>query len=215
MKKAVFLDRDGVLNELVLNPATGEYEPPHSPGDLIIFPHVFESLRVLQAAGFELFLVSNQPDYAKGKITLKNIYAVHERFDHILKMDGIHFREYYYCYHHPNGIVPEYSVSCECRKPKPWFLLKAARDYGIDLENSWLIGDRDSDIECGKAAGTRTIMIEEPHSIGFRGSCSPDYRVDNIRDAVRIILRIPYKNNLYDDQSLMVPAILSDIPVCR
>lgn len=188
MKKAVFLDRDGVLNELVLNTPTGEYEPPHSPEDLILFPHVIESLRVLQAAGFDLFLVSNQPDYAKGKTPLEMIHAVHTRFDHILTSGGIHFREYYYCYHHPNGIVPEYSFVCECRKPNPYFLLKAARDYGIDLKNSWMIGDRDSDIECGKAAVTRTIMIEELHSVGYRGSAGPEYQVGDLRDAVRIIL---------------------------
>ncbi|MCX6690476.1 MAG: hypothetical protein NTW33_00135, partial [Methanoregula sp.] len=90
MMNAVFLDRDGVLNELVRNPTTGEYEPPHSPDDLILFPHVIESLRVLQNADFELFLVSNQPDYAKGKTTLEMIHAVHTRFDHILTSRGIH-----------------------------------------------------------------------------------------------------------------------------
>ena len=194
MKRAVFLDRDGVLNELVRNPATGDYEPPHSPDDLIIFPDVIESLRILRAAGFELFLVSNQPDYAKGKTTLEMIHAVHTRFDHILTSGGIHLQEYYYCYHHPDGIVPEYSIVCECRKPKPWFLLKAARDYGLDLENSWMIGDRDSDIECGKSAGTRTIMIEEPHSIGYRGAESLDYRAENLKGAVQIILRNSDKN---------------------
>lgn len=187
MKKAVFLDRDGVLNELVLNPLTEEYEPPHSPDDLIIFPDVFESLRILQDAGFELFLISNQPDYAKGKTTLENIYAVHSRFDRILTLKGIHFREYYYCYHHPNGIVPEYSFACECRKPKPYFLLKAAKDYGIDLENSWMIGDRDSDIECGNAAGTRTILVEEPHSSESRGSSNPDFIAENLKDIVETI----------------------------
>jgi len=188
MKKAVFLDRDGVLNELVLNPATGEYEPPHSPVDLILFPYVIESLRVLQDADFELFLVSNQPDYAKGKTLLENIHTVHARFNHILTSGGIYFREYYYCYHHPNGVVPEYSFACECRKPKPYFLLKAARDYGINLENSWLIGDRDSDIECGKAAGTKTIMIDETHSSGLRGSSHPDKIAANLKDALTIIL---------------------------
>ena len=188
MKKAVFLDRDGVLNELVLNPATGEYEPPHSPDDLVLFPHVIESLRVLQDTDFELFLVSNQPDYAKGKTTLENIHAVHTRFNHILTSRGIHFREYYYCYHHPNGIVPEYSFVCDCRKPNPHFLLKAAREYNIDLSHSWLIGDRDSDIECGKAAGTRMIMIEEPHSSRLRGSTRPDNIAANLKDAVTIIL---------------------------
>ena len=70
MKKAVFLDRDGVLNELVLNPVTGEYEPPHSPDDLTLFPWVIKSLLAIQDSGFEIFIVSNQPDYAKGKVTL-------------------------------------------------------------------------------------------------------------------------------------------------
>jgi D-glycero-D-manno-heptose 1,7-bisphosphate phosphatase len=187
MMKAIFLDRDGVLNELVLNPATGEYEPPHFPEDLILFPHVIESLRVLQSADFKLFLVSNQPDYAKGKTTLEIIHAVHERLDHTLKMDGIHIREYYYCYHHPNGIVPEYSCVCECRKPKPYFLLKAAREYNIDLVQSWMIGDRDSDIDCGKAAGVKTILVEDPRSMMHRGSSKPEFTAANLKDAVTII----------------------------
>ena len=129
MKNAVFLDRDGCSTSSVLNPATGEYEPPHSPDDLVLFPDVIESLRILQDAGFELFLISNQPDYAKGKTSLETIQAVHERLDHMLNSAGIHFREYYYCYHHPNGIVPGYSFACECRKPKPYFLMNAASDH--------------------------------------------------------------------------------------
>jgi D-glycero-D-manno-heptose 1,7-bisphosphate phosphatase len=188
MIKAVFLDRDGVLNELVLNPATGEYEPPHTPDDLVLFPDVIESLRILKDRGFVLFLISNQPDYAKGKTTLENIHAVHTRFNHILTSSGIHFTEYYYCYHHPKGIVPEYSLACECRKPKPYFLLKAARDYGVDLKHSWIIGDRDSDIECGKAAGTRTILIEELHSSRSRGTSNLDFKTANLKDALTIIL---------------------------
>jgi D-glycero-D-manno-heptose 1,7-bisphosphate phosphatase len=188
MKKAVFLDRDGVLNELVLTPATGEYEPPHSPDDLVLFPDVLESLRILKEGGFVLFLISNQPDYAKGKTTLENIQAVHKRLDSILKSAGIRFEEYFYCHHHPQGIVPEYSFACKCRKPKPYFLFIAARDYGIDLEHSWMIGDRDTDIECGKAVGTRTILIEERHSSGSRGSSNPDFKTANLKDAVTIIL---------------------------
>jgi D-glycero-D-manno-heptose 1,7-bisphosphate phosphatase len=194
MKPAVFLDRDGVINELVLNTGTGEYEPPHFAEDLVLFPDVIRSLSVLKDAGFDLFLVSNQPDYAKGKTTLEQIRAVHDRFDQILKSEGILFRDYYYCYHHPNGIVPEYSFACECRKPEPYFLLKAARDYGIDLTVSWMVGDRDTDIACGKSAGTRTILIKEPHSAGYSGSENPDYRAENLMDAVRIIIRTPDKN---------------------
>jgi D-glycero-D-manno-heptose 1,7-bisphosphate phosphatase len=185
---AVFLDRDGVINELVLNPDTGEYEPPHFPEDLIIFPYVIDSLLILQDAGFGLFLVSNQPDYAKGKTTLENLHAVHTRLHHILSMEGIHFQKYYYCYHHPRGVIPEYSFLCECRKPKPFFILQASHDYRIDLRHSWMIGDRDSDIICGKTAGVKTISIEYKHSVQSRGILHPDFSVANLKEAVGIIL---------------------------
>lgn len=188
MKKAVFLDRDGVLTELVFNHATREHEPPHTPEDLRFFPGVIESLHLLQNADYDLFLVSNQPDYAKGKTILGTIQAVHSRFDQILMLEKIHFREYYYCYHHPNGIIPEYSFPCECRKPKPFFLLKAARDYKIDITNSWMVGDRGSDIECGKSAGTRTILVISPQSSELGGSSNPDFSTATFKDAVKIIL---------------------------
>jgi D-glycero-D-manno-heptose 1,7-bisphosphate phosphatase len=188
MKPAVFLDRDGVINDLVLNPGTGGYEPPHSPDNFFFIPDAIASLRILQEAGYYLFLVSNQPDYAKGKTTLEQIHAVQERLDHLMKSEGVLFREYYYCYHHPTGIVPEYSFACECRKPKPFFILKAAREYGIDLTQSWMVGDRDTDIVCGKEAGTRTILIKNSHSSGYQGLSKPEFTAANLKDAVRIIL---------------------------
>jgi D-glycero-D-manno-heptose 1,7-bisphosphate phosphatase len=188
MKQAVFIDRDGVLNELVINNETNDYEPPHVPEDLILFPYTFEILQILQEAQFDLFLISNQPDYAKGKTTLENLKMVHEKLDRNLRLEGIHFREYYYCYHHPKGNVPGYSFECECRKPKPFFIQMAAKRYFIDLSNSWMIGDRDSDIECGKAAGIKTIMIENPQSSKYRGSSKPDFTAANLKDALEIIL---------------------------
>lgn len=188
MNKAVFLDRDGVINDLVVNLVTGEFEPPHSPEDLILYPDVLESLLDLIKNGFELFLVSNQPDYAKGKTTLENIRAVHERLDNEFKSAGIYFREYYYCYHHPKGIVRDYSFDCTCRKPKPHFLLKASKDYSIDLAKSWVIGDRDTDIECGKNVGARTILVENSKSSGYQGASRPDFIAANLKIAVQIIL---------------------------
>lgn len=188
MMNAVFLDRDGVINELVFNANTGEYEPPHYPDDLVIFPDVIESLRILQDASFKLFLVSNQPDYAKGKTTLENIHAVHTRLEQIFTAEGIHFQKFFYCYHHPKGVIPEYSFTCECRKPKPFFILQAAHDFDIDLIHSWMIGDRDSDSECGKSAGVRTISVEYTHSLQSRGSTGSDFTVANLKAAVRIIL---------------------------
>lgn len=190
MVEAVFLDRDGVLNELVLNPATGEYEPPHRIDDMRIFPYVIECIGKIQNAGYDLFLVSNQPDYAKGKTSLEALEKVHKKFDQLLTSRGIHFKEYYYCYHHPQGIIPEYSYECLCRKPKPFFLFKAEEEHNVDLGNSWMIGDRDTDIECGKAGGTKTILIEEPLSVNKRGNSMPDYKVKDLREAVEIIIQM-------------------------
>ncbi|MFA4955727.1 MAG: HAD family hydrolase [Candidatus Methanoperedens sp.] len=193
MVDAVFLDRDGVLNELVLNPTTGEYEPPHRIEDMKLFPYVIECLGKIQNAGYYLFLVSNQPDYAKGKTTFEALEKVHNKFDQLLTFQGIYFKEYYYCYHHPQGIKPEYSYECMCRKPKPFFLFKAEEDHNVDLGNSWMIGDRDTDIECGKAAGTKTILIEEKLSVNKRGKSQPDFKTENIKEAVNIILQIDEK----------------------
>jgi D-glycero-D-manno-heptose 1,7-bisphosphate phosphatase len=188
MKHAVFFDRDGVLNELIISHQTGEYEPPHSPEDFILYPYTLEVLQILQDAHFELFLISNQPDHAKGKTSIENLKKVHEKLDRILSSEGIQFREYYYCYHHPQGMVPEYSFECECRKPKPFFILKAAKNYSLDLSKSWMVGDRDSDIDCGITSGIKTIMIENPQSLKYRGSSQPDFTTANLKDALQIIL---------------------------
>lgn len=193
MAEAVFFDRDGVLNELVFNPATEEHEPPHRLEDVKLFPYVIECLQKLQDRGYDLFLVSNQPDYAKGKTTLEALKKVHKRFDQLLTSQGVYFQEYYYCYHHPRGTVPEYSFECVCRKPKPFFLFKAEEDYNIELGRSWMIGDRDTDIECGKAGGTKTILIEDPKSVKKRGKSNPDYKTKNLNGAVNIILNIDQK----------------------
>lgn len=187
MKKAVFLDRDGVINELVLNHDTRKYEPPHDPKDLVILPFVIESLHRLKSEGFELFIVSNQPDYAKGKTTMESLRAVHIRLYEILQSKGIFFQDFFYCYHHPKGVVPEYSFTCECRKPKPYFILQAANKYNVDLARSWMIGDRDVDIECGKNAGVKTIAIEYALSSSGRSKANPDFFVENLKEAVRLI----------------------------
>lgn len=188
MKKAVFLDRDGVLNELILNPDTSEYEPPHRVEDVKLYPYTAQSLRELHSAGYDLFLISNQPDYAKGKVALDTLMKIHDKFLSIFAAEKITFRDFYYCYHHPNGIVKEYSFDCECRKPKPYFLIQAERDYAIHLATSWMIGDRDIDILCGQAAGVRTILIDEPKSANHRGDSRPDFIVKNLFEATKLIL---------------------------
>ena len=189
MNTAVFLDRDGVINYPVLNLKTNEYEAPANKDDLKLVPEVIEVLKELQGLDYKLFLVSNQPDYAKGKTTLENLRSVHNKIHSILSENNIIFTEYYYCYHHPNGIVPEYSIPCECRKPGNLFLKQAKLKYDLDLLHSWMIGDSDVDIFCGQSTGTRTIMIKIKESAHRAGQSNPDFVVNNLREAAEVIKR--------------------------
>lgn len=188
-RAAVFLDRDGVLNRNVFNPATGEYESPGRPEDFELVPNVMPALNSLQNAGFHLFLISNQPNYAKGKNSLEELEAVHHRLLSALEQAKIRFSAFYYCFHHPKGVVAEYSGKCECRKPSPFFLLKARDEFDISLADSWIVGDRVTDIECGLSAGVRTIRVEEDHpATRSEGEAQADFEAKDLADAVRLIL---------------------------
>jgi len=170
MRPAVFLDRDGVLNRNVWNPRTGQYESPLRPEQFELLPRVIPSLQLLCNAGYLLFLVSNQPNYAKGKASMEALDAIHNKLEAALAEAKIVFTAFYYCYHHP-----EFSGECSCRKPSPYFLLKARDAFGIDLVASWMVGDRVTDIECGRKAGVRTIKIANPHAIeADEGHAVPD-----------------------------------------
>lgn len=191
MGKGVFLDRDGVINYNVFNTATSLWESPHAPERLKLFPWSIESLHRLLENKYKLFLISNQPSYAKGKTSLENIKAVHEKFNSILIDNQILFTEYYYCYHHPQGIVPDLSIECDCRKPGILFLREAEKKYSLDMKLSWIIGDRDTDILCGQKAGIRTIRIlnqEELQEVKML-AINPDFKAANLSEAVSIIIR--------------------------
>jgi D-glycero-D-manno-heptose 1,7-bisphosphate phosphatase len=189
MKRAIFIDRDGVLNELALNPKNGEHESPHNPADLRMLPGVADAALKLERAGFALFIVSNQPSYAKGKTSLEKIRAIAQGVEAHLHAAGVTIARAYYCFHHPDGIVPEYSGPCECRKPKPKFLFDARDEFGIDLAQSWMIGDQDTDIECGRRAGCHTVGIDNPLSAHRRrGSAQPTLTARDLPDAVEKII---------------------------
>lgn len=156
LRRAVFLDRDGVLNRKVWNPATGAWESPLTPEQFELLPAVIPGLRLLRDAGYLLFLVSNQPNYAKGKATMHTLDAIHQELERTLAEEGIPLVAYYYCYHHP-----AFTGACICRKPSPYFLLKARDTFELDLGYSWMVGDRETDVDCGRAAGARTVRIGE------------------------------------------------------
>jgi D-glycero-D-manno-heptose 1,7-bisphosphate phosphatase len=187
--RAVFLDRDGVLNRNVFNPATGDYESPGRPEEFELAQNVLPSLQRLQDAGYLLLLVSNQPNYAKGKNTLEELHAVQALLASCLDSAGIRFAEFYYCFHHPKGIVPSHSGPCECRKPSTFFLRQAEAKFGIDLSRSWMIGDRPTDIECGKDAGVATIRVASDHpTVRVADEPVATFEADDLAHAVSLIL---------------------------
>ncbi|MBV8438237.1 MAG: HAD family hydrolase [Silvibacterium sp.] len=186
-RRAVFLDRDGVINRNVFNPATGEYEAPLTPAGFLFVPGALEALRSIHNAGFLLFLVSNQPNYAKGKSTLEDLSAIHEKLVEGLAVNGIAFASFYYCFHHPNGTGNRYSGACACRKPSPYFLLKAREEFSLDLSRSWMIGDRLTDIECGSRAGAKAIFIACESACSLTGP-EPDAVAPDLLAAAGMIL---------------------------
>jgi len=183
LNKAVFFDRDGVINPPVYNPVTSEYESPHYVEDYSVYPMVLKALKKLIKKNYHLFVVSNQPSHAKGKIPLENIQAIEHLLSEYLDDNGIIIDKYYYCYHHPDGVVAEYSGYCRCRKPGTLFLEDAINRFDLNAEDCWFVGDRDTDVACGKAMGMRTIQIKNKHSADKAGKETPDGYASDIYEA--------------------------------
>jgi D-glycero-D-manno-heptose 1,7-bisphosphate phosphatase len=186
--RAVFLDRDGVLNDLVYYADTGEHESPRTAADLRLLPGVAEALKRLQASGWTLFIVSNQPSYAKGKCALEDLHGVAQALADLLTKYGIDIRAFYYDYTHPQAVLDDYRRESLTRKPAPGFLLQAAQDHAIDLAQSWMIGDRDTDIQCGQAAGCSTALITTSADAAKRGQSQPDLICDTLTHVVNTLL---------------------------
>jgi D-glycero-D-manno-heptose 1,7-bisphosphate phosphatase len=186
---AVFVDRDGVINELVPDPVSGRPESPLRPADVRLVPGAAAALRRLADAGWPLVGVSNQPGAAKGFVAVKEIQAVQARVLELLAAEHARLDAFELCLHHPQGVVPELTGSCDCRKPAPGMLLQAARQLRLDLTASWMVGDTDADVAAGRAAGSRTVLIAHPDSAHKRsGGARPDAKVRNLAAAVSVIV---------------------------
>lgn len=189
-RAAVFVDRDGVINELVPDPRVGASESPLRVADVRLVDGAGLALARLAQAGWALVGVSNQPAAAKGSITLAELDAIQARVVRLLGTQGVSFDDFRVCLHHPDATVPELRGPCECRKPAPGMLLQAAAALSIDRARSWMVGDTDADIVAGRAAGCATILIENPGSAHKR---SPGHQADHlatdISEAANLILR--------------------------
>ena len=182
MQRAVFLDKDGTLVKDV----------PYNvdPAKIHLEPYALDSLRLLQDNGYNLFLVSNQSGVALGYFTEADLHPVKYRIEELLQGNQVTLNDFYYCPHHTNGTVAAYAIECECRKPRPGMLLKAAKEHKIDLLNSWMIGDILDDVEAGRNAGCKTILLNNGNETEWLlyERRKPTFIVNNLKEAAELIL---------------------------
>jgi D-glycero-D-manno-heptose 1,7-bisphosphate phosphatase len=164
-------------------------ESPLQVEDVHLLAGAAAAARELARAGFVLVCVSNQPAAAKGMVTVRQLLAVHERVVGLLMREGVRFEASRLCLHHPQGVVPELSGPCDCRKPAPGMLFDAAHTLGIDLDASWMLGDTDADVAAGEAAGCRTVLIEYADSAHKRlNQAHPNLIAVGLADGVTQLL---------------------------
>ena len=154
-QRAVFLDRDGTINRYVgFLRDIDQFE---------LLPGVAVAIKKINSSGYLAIVVTNQPVISRGEVTVEELQLIHNKMETLLGREGAYLDAIYYCPHHPHkgyaGEIPELKIDCDCRKPKPGMLIKAAEDFNIDLASSWMIGDGENDIKAGKAAGCKTALI--------------------------------------------------------
>jgi D-glycero-D-manno-heptose 1,7-bisphosphate phosphatase len=157
--RAVFFDRDGVLNPFVDHPTWG-LDSPTRPQDFQLYPDAAGTIRNVRAAGFLAVLISNQPGPAKGKYSLEAFHAIDARLGALLDHAGTSLDGAFYCLHHPQAAILRFRQACACRKPGIALLLQASLQLGIDLDRSYLIGDSSRDVRAARAASCTPILIE-------------------------------------------------------
>jgi D,D-heptose 1,7-bisphosphate phosphatase len=190
MNRAVFLDRDGVINAALYDPVEGKPDSPYRLEDFRLLAGVAQAVRAINEMGFLAVVVSNQPGVAKGKCDYAFLETVNAELTARLARQKAHLDAIYYCLHHPDAVDESLRVDCDCRKPKPGLLLRAAQELNIDLTGSFMLGDSPSDIEVGLAAGCQTILVDGHRSyfrLGEAVRVKPHWTARNLPAAVEII----------------------------
>ncbi len=189
--KAVFLDRDGVVNELIYYQEIGIIDSPFTVEQFQLLPAVATAINAFHDMGYKVILASNQPGIAKGHMSEATFQKIKDKMKSDLAREGAFLDREYYCLHHPEAKVEKPRVNCECRKPRPGMLLQAAQEMNVDLSQSWMIGDGLTDIKAGKAAGVRTVLMGrmkcELCKLMDEDGARPDILCLNLLEASRMI----------------------------
>lgn len=196
--RAVFLDRDGVINHMVYDVEFGLVDSPANPDQFTLFEGIGAAIASLNCLGLLVIVVSNQPGIAKGKFNADLLEAMTDKMTAAIQGDGGKVDAIYYCLHHPQSSLPEYALKCGCRKPRPGLLLQAAKEWNIDLRQSYMVGDGITDVLAGQAAGATTLFVSSRKcyicdSLAEHNT-EPDYMVADLVEAADLIQNIEYKN---------------------
>ena len=185
LRPAVFLDKDGTIVDDV----------PYNvdPQRMTFAPGAEAGLTLLGQLGLPLIVVSNQPGVALQKFGIEALAGVHDRLTQMFEAAGAHLHDFYYCPHHPDGLLAPYADPCACRKPAPGLVLTAAREHSIDLSRSWMVGDILNDVEAGRRAGCRTVLIDNGNETEWIMNVwrEPDFRASDLLEAARHVAQHP------------------------
>ena len=181
MDKAIFLDRDGVINK--------DHDYVCRIADFEFIPKAVEGLKKLQEVGYKLIIISNQSGIARDYYQEKDVKILHEYMLNELNKKSVQIDKIYYCPHHPSDGNGKYTTDCDCRKPKPGLIKKAVQEFNIDLKQSFFIGDKTADIQTGKNAGCATVLVKT----GYGGrdkvyEVKPDFIFNNLFEAAEHIV---------------------------
>ena len=172
LRAGLFLDRDGTINS--------EVDFLRSPDELRLLPGAARAIREANEAAIPVVIMTNQSGIARGYLTEDDLARVHDRLRELLAAEGAHVEAIEYCPHHPTAGRPPYNVECDCRKPGPGMLLRAAAKLGLDLTTSFVVGDRCVDMEAGSRAGCRTVLVLTGYGATERDECLQRLTIDHV-----------------------------------
>ena len=180
MNRAIFLDRDDTIID----------DPGYlaDPSGIVLLDGVDEAIKAFRRAGYLVIVITNQAGIAKGFLTEETLGEVHAELKKQLADRDAAIDAIYYCPHHPEGVIPEYAIACDTRKPMPGMLIQAADDMDVDLKQSWMIGDRNSDIGAGHNAGCRTIRVANMKFVPKPDDLKADFDASDVLAASKIVL---------------------------
>jgi D-glycero-D-manno-heptose 1,7-bisphosphate phosphatase len=190
-RRAVFLDRDGVINSYVHHPELGVVDSPARAAEFSLLPYAGEAIARLTRLDLLVIVVSNQPGIAKRKFSVSHLEAMTRKMKALARAEGGRIDSVYYCCHHPESLLPSFRKACDCRKPKPGLLLAAMRDWNIGAADSYMVGDGASDILAGKAAGSTTLFVGSRKCYVCedlsRHDAHPDFMTRDLLEAAQVI----------------------------